>query len=119
MKPTARILTGRGSCKDVLRCLYDLGDFELRIYKLLHRRGLSKTEELMPLLHRDRSTVYRSLQKMVDAGLVVKHTRKLKRGGNFHEYEAVPPEKVRDQINKCIDEWVSNFRSAFEKFDIV
>ena len=119
MKAPARIGSGEGTCRDVLRCIFDLGEKEISIYRKLLRSGPSRIESLQSSVSRDKSTVYRSLQRLVDVGLVEKQVRNLKRGGQFHEYTAVPPEEIRERVNACLDDWVDNLRKAFEKFDIV
>lgn len=114
----AKIMAGEGTCKDVLKCLFGLGDFELAVYRGLLKAGASRADHLSPILKRDKSTVYRALQKLVSAGLVIKETETLKRGGHFHKYIAVPPEKIRDRVKVCIDEWFSHVQEAIDRFDI-
>jgi len=114
----AKIMAGEGTCRDVLRCLFGLGDFEMAVYKNLLRTGPSRADQLSPVLKRDKSTVYRALQKLVSAGLVMKEAETLKRGGHFHKYTAVPPEKIRERIKTCIDEWFMHVQEAFNRFDI-
>lgn len=114
----AKILAGNGTCKDVLKCLFGLGEFEMTVYKGLCKMGPARADELSPYLKKDKSTVYRALQKLVGAGLVVKQTETLKRGGHFHNYTAVPPEQVSKTIKTCIDEWFESVKTAIEKFDI-
>ena len=114
----AKILAGNGTCKDVLKCLFGLGEFEMTVYKGLCKTGSARVDEMSPHLKKDKSTVYRALQRLVGAGLVVKQTETLKRGGHFHKYAAVPPEQVSKAIKTCVDEWFESVRIAIEKFDI-
>jgi len=114
----SRIMAGEGTCKDVLRCLFGLGEFEMVVYRGLLKTGPSRADELSPVLKRDKSTVYRALQKLVTSGLVIKQTETLKRGGHFHKYVAVPPEKIHERVKTCIDEWFSHVQEAITKFDI-
>jgi predicted transcriptional regulator len=119
MKAPARIRSGEGTCRDVLKCIFGLGEIEIMIYRQLLRSGPSRIESLQPSISRDKSTVYRALQRLVKAGLVDRETKNLKGGGQFHEYIAVPPEEIRQRVYACMDDWIDNLRSAFEKFDIV
>jgi len=114
----AKIMSGEGTCRDVLQCLFGLGEFEMAVYRALIKVGPSRADELSPFMKRDKSTIYRALQKLVTAGLVTKQTETLKRGGHFHKYIAVPPEKVHDCVKVCIDEWFNNVQAAIKKFDI-
>jgi predicted transcriptional regulator len=112
---SAKILSGNGTCKDVLKCLFGLGEFELTVYKGLCELGTCRADELAPYLNKDRNTVYRSLQKLVLANIVVKETGTLKRGGHFHRYTAVPPEEIHEKIKSCTDEWFERIKLAIEK----
>ena len=59
-----QMAAGARSCKDLLRCMYNLSDLDLEVLRLLLIEGPAKSEDLADRLGRDRSTVYRSLQKM-------------------------------------------------------
>jgi predicted transcriptional regulator len=111
----AKILSGNGTCRDVLKCLFGLGEFEMTVYKGLCKLGTSRADELAPYLRRDKSTVYRALQKLVLASLVVKETDTLKRGGHFHRYTAVSPDEMREKLKICTDEWYESVKLAIEK----
>jgi predicted transcriptional regulator len=64
-----KILAGEATCKDIVKCMYRLSDFELAIYKRIAKQGPMKPDDLAPVLKKDRSTIYRALQKLVAAGL--------------------------------------------------
>jgi len=119
MKAPARISSGKGTCRDVLRCIFGLGEVEIEIYRRLLRSGPSRIEALQPSISRDKSTLYRALQRLIEAGLVDREVKNLKRGGQFHEYSAVPPEEIREWVRLCMNDWIDNLREAFDKFDIV
>jgi len=114
-----KILSGQATCRDIVKCVYGLSDFELTIYKKLAKHGPLRADDLAPSYKRDRSTVYRALQKLVSAGLAFRETRTIKRGGYFHVYSAVPPTQLKDRLHRCADDWFSNMNSAIDDFDLV
>ena len=114
-----KILSGQASCKDIVKCLYRLTDFELVIYKRLAKGGPQKADDLAPSMKRDRSTVYRALQKLVYAGLAFRETKTIERGGYYHVYTVVPPDQLRSKLHKCADDWFENMNAAIEDFDLV
>jgi predicted transcriptional regulator len=79
--------------------------------------GPFKADDLADRLGRDRSTVYRSLQKLVSCQVVTKETRSLERGGYYHVYAAVPREVLRERLDHCVEEWHSRVRALLERFD--
>ena len=71
---------------------------------------------------RDRSTAFRSLQKLVTLGLLIKETKTIKEGGYFHVYSAVDIEifgketerKVRD-LQKSLERLLKKFESEMQQ----
>ncbi len=113
-----KILAGEASCKDIVKCIYRLTDFELAIYKRLAKQGPQRADDLAPIMKKDRSTVYRALQKLVSSGLAFRDTRSIERGGYYHVYTAVSPDQLKDSLHKCADDWFMNMNKAIEDFDL-
>ncbi len=113
-----KILNGDASCTDIVKCLFGLTDFELVIYRRLVKQGPQKADEMAPILRRDRSTVYRGLQKLISSGLAFRDTKSIERGGYYHVYSAVSPEQLKNKLHKCADDWFDNMNKAIEEFDL-
>ncbi len=114
-----KILAGEASCRDIVKCMYSLSDFELTIYKKLAKQGPLKADDLAPVLKKDRSTVYRALQRLVASGLAFRETKTINRGGYYHVYAAVSPEQLKEKLHRCADDWFENMNSAIDDFDLV
>jgi len=113
-----KILSGQATCRDIVKCMFKLTDFELAIYKRLVKQGPLKADDLAPVLKRDRSTVYRALQKLVASGLAFRDTKTIERGGYYHVYTAVDPEQLKQKLHKCADDWFDNMNGAIDDFDL-
>ena len=113
-----KILAGEASCRDIVKCIYRLSDFELAIYKKLVKQGELKADDLAPVMKKDRSTVYRALQRLVASGLAFRETKSIERGGYYHVYSAVSPEQLKDRLHKCADDWFENMNKAIDDFDL-
>ncbi|HEX9907208.1 MAG TPA: helix-turn-helix domain-containing protein [Thermoplasmata archaeon] len=114
-----KILAGEASCRDIVKCIYRLSDFELIIYRKLAKGGPLRADDLAPVVRKDRSTVYRALQKLVSSGLAFRETKSIERGGYYYAYSAVSPEHLKQRLHKCADDWFENMNSAIEDFDLV
>jgi predicted transcriptional regulator len=114
-----KILSGDASCRDIVKCLYQLTDFELAIYKKLVKQGPLKADDLAPVLKKDRSTIYRALQKLVASGLAFRDKKTIDRGGYYHVYAGVSPEMLKVKLHKCADDWFENMNSAIDDFDLI
>lgn len=113
-----KILSGDASCRDIVKCLFGLTDFELVIYRRLVKQGPQKADDIAPILKRDRSTVYRGLQKLISSGLAFRDVKSIERGGYYHVYSAVSPEQLKNKLHKCADDWFDNMNKAIEDFDL-
>ncbi len=114
-----KILSGQATCRDIVKCVYGLSDFELLIYKRLAKQGPLRADDLVPSLKKDRSTVYRALQRLVTSGLAFRDTKTIERGGYYHVYTAVPPAQLKERLRRCADDWFENMRGAIDDFDLV
>lgn len=97
--------------------MYNLSDLDMDVLRLLLDEGPAGSEDLADRLGRDRSTVYRSLQKMVSCQVVNKEARNLDRGGYYHVYAAVPRELLKERLTHCIEAWHDRVTSLMAKFD--
>jgi predicted transcriptional regulator len=111
--------------KDLFIQLYDLSPLDLDILFMLISK---KNEEPMTLdevskvTDRDRSTTFRSLQKLVTLGLCIKETKTIKEGGYYHLYSIVDMEtfkieterRVRD-LQRSLDRLLKKFENDMQK----
>ena len=68
-------------------------------------------------MKKDKTTVYRALQKLVSCGLCFKGTKTIKRGGYYHIYGAVEPKLVRRKLKECIEQMNISMKNALKEFD--
>ncbi|MCX6650613.1 MAG: hypothetical protein NT131_03020 [Methanomassiliicoccales archaeon] len=105
------------NCQDLVQCAYSLNGFEVEVYERLLETGPVNANELSDLMGKDRSTVYRALQKMLTCGMVFRETRSIPRGGYYHVYRAISRSELRDKLQSCVDKWYEKMRSALEHFE--
>lgn len=109
--------------KELFIHLYDLSplDLDLLFITIKEAKPLN-LEELSNKADRDKSTIFRSVQKLVSAGICIKETRTIKEGGYYHIYSAVDMEtfkaetemRVRD-LQKSLDRLMKKFESDMQK----
>lgn len=74
-------------------------------------------EELTNELDRDKSTIFRSLQKLVSLGICIKETRTIKEGGLYHVYSAIDIETFKLETEKRVRELEKSFHRILRKFE--
>ena len=107
--------------KDLFIQLYDLSPPELEILFMLIGRENDEPpmtlEQISKAMDRDKSTTFRSLQKLVTLGLLVKETRTIKDGGYFHVYSAVDPETFKKETERRVKELQKSLDRLLKKFE--
>ena len=108
--------------RDLFIYLYNLSPLELDILLTLITRSNNNTnfmtlEELTRELDRDKSTVFRSLQKLVSLGICLKETRTIKEGGLYHVYSAIDIESFKLETEKRVKELEKSFNRILRKFE--
>lgn len=103
-------------CDDLIQCIFDLNDLDIKVYNVLKKRDEIRANKLANLIGKERSTVYRSLQKLTCVGLCNKKTKTLKKGGYYHTYICNDSEKTKKQIEKCIENWYIKMKNTLEEF---
>jgi len=107
------------SLKDLFIYLYDLSPFEidLLIFLIKKQNQTNNLDELAYSMNKDKSTVFRALQKLVNAGICVKETKTLKEGGIYHVYSAIPKEMFRSVTERKVKELEVSLHRILKKFE--
>jgi predicted transcriptional regulator len=102
-------------CDDVIQCIFDLNSLDMNVYKKLDEKSDIRADVLANKLKRERSTVYRSLQKLTCAGLCIKKTKKIKSGGYYHVYSRNNVKETKEKLKKCIEDWYEKMKETIEQ----
>ena len=104
------------TCHDLVQCAFSLAEFEVEVYYRLSQSGPLRADELAAKMGKDRSTVYRSLQKLMTCGMVYRETKSIMRGGYFHVYKAIGKDLLRERLERCVNDWYSHMQEALSRF---
>lgn len=104
--------------KDLFVYIYDLSPLDLEILFLLMKNKTAMTlENIVEKVDRDKSTVFRSSQKLVTLGICVKETKTIKEGGYYHVYSAIDVKTFKMQTEKKVKELEASFHRILRKFE--
>ena len=119
--PSVNTLTRmNATVKDLFIQVYDLSPPELDILFMLISREKEEPmtlDEIAKAMDRDRSTTFRSLQKLVSLGLLVKETKTIKDGGYFHVYSAVDRETFKRETERRVKDLQKSLDRLLKKFE--
>ena len=102
-------------CNDVIQCIFDLNKLDIQIYQILKKTKKTRPQTLSKQLNKERSTIYRSLQKLTYAGLCTKKTNKIKTGGYYYTYEINNHKKIKKHLENCIEEWYKKMKNTLQE----
>ena len=100
------------NCEDAVKCIFNLKALDLIIYNELKKKGSLRADKLADILHKERSTVYRSLQKLTKCGICIKQTKNLKQGGYYHVYSIHENLQIKKKAEKCLEEWYNSIKKS-------
>jgi predicted transcriptional regulator len=111
-----KVIPGQESmnCDDAIKCVFDLNARDIDVFKTLRKIGTARADEVARLLKKERSTIYRSLQKLCACGICEKKTRTLQQGGYYHVYVPQQSQKVRKRAERCLDQWYESVKQTLQ-----
>jgi predicted transcriptional regulator len=104
-------------CDDVIQSLFDLNGLDIIVYKELRGEGETRADDLANKLNRERSTIYRSLQKLNSCGLCKKITRTITKGGYYHTYQCDDYDNIKKRLDDCIERWYKKMKKTVQDLD--
>jgi predicted transcriptional regulator len=105
--------------KDLFVYLYNLSPLEtdLLLLLMLNNKNPMTLEQVTNEIDRDKSTIFRSLQKLVSLGIVIKETRSVKEGGAYHVYSAIDIETFKSETERRVKDLEKSFHRILKKFE--
>ncbi|MFW5905250.1 MAG: helix-turn-helix domain-containing protein [archaeon] len=104
-------------CEGLLECLYELNDLDRECFVLLSEADERLTiDEIAGRVGRERSTAYRSVQRLLDAGLVQKEQINYDQGGYYHVYTITDPDSVADSMQQQLNDWYAQIGYLIGRF---
>jgi len=106
-------------CEDVIKCVFDLNNLDITVYKKLRKTGVKRADDLAKKIGKDRSTIYRSLQKLTCCGICTKQTKNIDKGGYYHTYKCNDIKETKQKLENCIDNWYKQMKQTIKNLEDV
>lgn len=104
--------------KDLFTYLYDLSPSELDLLFMLNSQNEPMSlDDISQEADRDRTTVFKSLQKLVKVGICNKESKTMKDGGYYHVYSAIDLETFKLETEKRVNELKDGLDRILKKFE--
>lgn len=116
--PVAEQLDQPMQCEGLLECFFGVTELDRTVYELLTAEDHPFTvEQVAGAVDRERSTAYRSLRRLVDAGVVRRRQIDYDDGGYYHVFEPVDADEVVDSLQHDLNDWYGTFDGLIGEFE--
>ena len=104
-------------CEGLLECIHGLKQLDRRCFEVLvEADGPMTVDELADVVERERSTAYRAVQRLMQAGFVQKDQVNYEQGGYYHVYRPTAPDEVADDMQRLLNDWYAKMGQLIQEF---
>ena len=105
-------------CEGLLECLHGLKQLDKECYRVLVESEDALTiDEIADRVERERSTAYRSIQRLLQRGFIQKEQVNYEQGGYYHVYYPADPSEVSDEMQRLLNEWYAKMGQLIHEFE--
>ncbi len=104
-------------CEGLLECIHGLKELDKEIFRVLTERGEPMTvDEIAEAVDRERSTAYRSIQRLVQSGFVQKEQVNYEQGGYYHVFRPTDADEIADDMQRMLNDWYAKMGQLIGEF---
>ncbi len=105
-------------CEGLLECIHGLRQLDRDCFGVLVEAEEPLTiDEVSEEVDRERSTAYRSIQRLMRAGFVQKTQVNYDEGGYCHVYHPVDAEEIADDMRRKLNDWYAKMGQLIQEFE--
>ena len=104
-------------CEGLLECIHGLKGLDREIFQVLTDRSEPLTvDEIADEVDRERSTAYRSVQRLLQSGFVQKDQINYDQGGYYHVFRPTDPDEIADDMQRMLNDWYAKMGQMIGEF---
>jgi predicted transcriptional regulator len=104
-------------CEGLLECFHGLKEMDKETFVLLTNHGEALTvDEIAEQIDRERSTAYRSVQRLLQAGFIQKEQINYDQGGYYHVYRPRDAEQIAQEMQRTLNDWYAKMGQLIGEF---
>jgi len=105
-------------CERLLECFHGLKQLDRECFRALIDTNEPLTvDEIAEVVDRERSTAYRSVQRLLQAGFIRKEQVNYEQGGYYHVYRPTDPSKIADDMQRMLNDWYAKMGQLIQQFE--
>ena len=104
-------------CEGLLECIHGLKELDRECFRVLTENGEPMTiDEVADVVGRERSTAYRSVQRLLNAGFIQKEQINYDQGGYYHVYRPTDSDQIADDMQRMLNDWYAKMGQLIQAF---
>jgi predicted transcriptional regulator len=104
-------------CEGLLECVHGLKELDKEIFRVLTASSEPLTvDEIAEEVDRERSTAYRSIQRLLQSGFVQKEQVNYDQGGYYHVFRPTDPDEIADEMQRLLNDWYAKMGQLIGEF---
>jgi len=105
-------------CEGLLECFHGLKQLDKDVFQALVDTGEALTvDEIADAVDRERSTAYRAVQRLLQAGFIQKEQVNYDQGGYYHVYRPTNPSNIADDMQRLLNDWYAKMGQLIQEFE--
>ena len=105
-------------CEGLLECFHGLKQLDKECFRaLVEAEGPLTVDEIGAAVDRERSTAYRSVQRLLQTGFIQKEQINYDQGGYYHVYSPTDPSKIADDMQRMLNDWYAKMGQLISEFE--
>lgn len=114
----AELLRKDMECEGLLECFHGLKELDKQVFRELVDSSESFTvDEIADRIDRERSTAYRSVQRLLQAGFIQKEQVNYEQGGYYHVYYPTDPSRIASDMQRMLNDWYAQMGQLIQEFE--
>jgi predicted transcriptional regulator len=105
-------------CEGLLECFHGLKQLDRDCFEVLVNAEEPLTvDEIGDAVDRERSTAYRSVQRLLNTGFIRKEQINYEQGGYYHVYSPTDPSQITDDMQRMLNDWYAKMGQLIREFE--
>ncbi|MEY7851099.1 helix-turn-helix domain-containing protein [Natrarchaeobius sp. A-rgal3] len=114
----AELLQQDMECEGLLECIHGLKQLDKECFQVMVESDEPLTiDDVADRVDRERSTAYRSIQRLLQSGFIQKEQINYDQGGYYHVYYPTDPDQIASEMQRTLNDWYAKMGQLIQEFE--
>ncbi len=105
-------------CEGLLECIHGLKQLDKACFRILVESERPLTiDDIADGVDRERSTAYRSIQRLLQSGFIQQEQINYDEGGYYHVYSPTDPKTIANDMQRKLNDWYAKMGQLIQEFE--